>query len=88
MYKIPTYAIQSTYLCMFLFSLSNRLVGLEQNLQEICIVQGMNVKQLVDLVNENEGILNEMKSNLRSTFVSAMTAVILRSDSTYIILTL
>ena len=62
-------------LVFFVVSLSNRLVGLEQDLQDIATKQGKNVNDLIDLVNENELILSQMKGNLRQTFVAAMAKV-------------
>ena len=46
------------------------LVGLEVSLQDIAKTQGTNVEELVGLVNENEEILSQMKSNLTQTFVT------------------
>ena len=62
-------------LVFFVVSLSNRLVGLEQDLQDIATKQGKNVNDLIDLVNENELILSQMKGNLRQMFVAAMAKV-------------
>mmetsp|Transcript_28175 Transcript_28175/g.48610 ORF Transcript_28175/g.48610 Transcript_28175/m.48610 type:complete len:404 (-) Transcript_28175:212-1423(-) len=56
------------------------LVGLEQDLQDIATKQGKNVNDLIDLVNENELILSEMKGNLRQTFVAAIAKVVMVSD--------
>ena len=57
------------------------LSGLEADLQEIATKQGMNVNKLIDLVNENESILESMKFNLKQTFVTMMTQIVMRSDS-------
>jgi len=56
------------------------LVGLEQDLQDITTKQGKNVNDLIDLVNENELILSQMKGNLRQTFVAAIAKVVMESD--------
>jgi len=71
------YLIQQRKLLIgVLFSpLSNRLIGLEQDLRRIATDQGKNVNELVDLVNENELVLDQMKLNLRQTFVAAMARV-------------
>jgi len=67
---------QRKLLIEVLFSpLSNRLIGLEQDLRRIATDQGKNVNELVDLVNENELVLDQMKGNLRQTFVAAMARV-------------
>mmetsp|Transcript_14921 Transcript_14921/g.26964 ORF Transcript_14921/g.26964 Transcript_14921/m.26964 type:complete len:397 (-) Transcript_14921:129-1319(-) len=59
---------------------SDVLIGLEQDLRRIATDQGKNVNELVDLVNENELVLDQMKGNLRQTFVAAMARVVMRSD--------
>ena len=59
------------------------MVDLEEDLRRIAEEQNTNVNELVELVNENEEILASMKSNLKSTFASAMAKVVMRSDSTY-----
>ena len=59
------------------------LVGLENELRNIATTQGVNVTKIVELVNENEDILEQMKANMRQTFVTAMAKIIMRSDSEY-----
>ncbi len=70
----------SFYLHSILLCLLHRLDGLEEQLQNIVTKQGASVNKLVELVNENEGIVNEMKANLRQTVVAAMAKVVMRSD--------
>jgi len=54
------------------FCSSNRLIGLEEELNEIAMTQGKNVKEIIELVNENEVVLDQMKESLRQTFVTAV----------------
>eukprot|EP01082_Thalassiosira_pseudonana_P004843 g4167.t1 g4167 contig15:479678-481380(+) len=53
----------------------------EDNLNEIALAQGQNVTELVNLVQENEGILKQMKINLRQSFVSELAKIVMRSDT-------
>jgi len=56
------------------------LVGIERELRHIATMQGASIKEIVNLVNENEMILNKMRGSLRQMFVSSMAMVVMRSD--------
>lgn len=56
------------------------LIELENDLQGIATKQGMSLNEIINLVNENEDVLEEMKGNLRTTFVTAMAQLVMRSD--------
>lgn len=56
------------------------LIGLEGDLNEIATTQGKNVDEIIELVNENEVVLDQMKGNLRQTFVAAVATVVIRTD--------
>jgi len=56
------------------------LRGVEESLAEIAQQQNTNVEQLVNIVNENQSILNEMKTNLKQTFVAAVASIVIQSD--------
>mmetsp|Transcript_19934 Transcript_19934/g.43336 ORF Transcript_19934/g.43336 Transcript_19934/m.43336 type:complete len:418 (-) Transcript_19934:174-1427(-) len=58
----------------------NALRGVEESLAEIAQQQNTNVEQLVNIVNENQSILNEMKTNLKQTFVAAVASIVIQSD--------
>lgn len=70
----------SFYLHSIPLWLLRRLDGLEEQLQNIATKQGTSVNKLVELVNENEEIVDEMKANLRQTVVAAMAKIVMRSD--------
>ncbi|KAL7503287.1 hypothetical protein ACHAXN_001089 [Cyclotella atomus] len=52
----------------------------QQNLENIVSQAGYNCLEFIELVKENEALLDRMKRNLRETFVTEMTKLILRSD--------
>jgi len=54
---------------------ADMLIGLERKLRDIATTQGKSLKDLVDLVNENELLLSVMKRNLRQIFVVTMARV-------------
>lgn len=58
----------------------NSLKGVEESLAEIAQQQNTNVEQLVNIVNENQSILNQMKTNLKQTFVAAVASIVIQSD--------
>ncbi len=57
------------------------LTEVELGLQEIARMQNENVNEIIRLVNENEKILNTMKTNMRQTFAAAIADVVMSSDS-------
>lgn len=60
---------------------ANTLKGLESRLQTIAEEQGTNVDSLVELVNENQSILGQMKNNLKQKFAAAVANIVIRSDT-------
>lgn len=59
---------------------ADKMKGLEENLKEIAKQQEMDVNNIVTLVNENEEIVTEMKTNLKQTFVMDTWSVLMQSD--------
>mmetsp|Transcript_27107 Transcript_27107/g.57573 ORF Transcript_27107/g.57573 Transcript_27107/m.57573 type:complete len:398 (-) Transcript_27107:279-1472(-) len=59
---------------------TDELIGIERELRNIATQQGTCVKELIDLVNENESILGRMKGYLRQMFVASMAKIVMRSD--------
>jgi len=51
---------------------TNALKKIEQDLNVIAVKSRIGVEAILNLVNENEDVLNEMKSNMRKNFVQAM----------------
>jgi len=60
---------------------SDTLISMEKDLRKIAVEQNINVDEIVELVNENEGILSEMKTNLRQLCVASMAQIVMRSDT-------
>ena len=57
-----------------------RLDGLADELEDIAAAQGTSANKILELVDDNETIINEMKANLRKTVAAAMARVVMRSD--------
>lgn len=59
---------------------ADALQEVESKLQAIAEEQGSNANQLVELVNENQSILDQMKKNLKQSFAAGVTSIVMRSD--------
>jgi len=60
---------------------TNSLRKIEETLRDIAVKSRIGVEAIVNMVNENEDVLNQMKANLRENFVQAMIKVVVRSDN-------
>ena len=59
---------------------AERASAVEEELREIADRQQFNVDKLIDLVNENEEILDQMRENLRSKIVQDIIHIVIKSD--------
>jgi len=59
---------------------ASTLQGVEKALQEITSQQGADASQFVTLVKENQSILDQMRANLKQTFVTAVANIVIQSD--------
>mmetsp|Transcript_27489 Transcript_27489/g.46722 ORF Transcript_27489/g.46722 Transcript_27489/m.46722 type:complete len:395 (-) Transcript_27489:367-1551(-) len=59
---------------------AERASAVEEELREIADRQQFNVDKLIDLVNENEEVLDQMRENLRSKIVQDIIHIVIKSD--------
>lgn len=59
---------------------AQRAGAVEEELREIADRQQVNVDRLIDLVNENEDILDQMRENLRKKIVQDIIHIVIKSD--------
>jgi len=59
---------------------SGRLTDAEDNLSKIATEQGTTTTNLIRLVNENQDILNQMRVNIKSNFVTSVTSIVIGCD--------
>ena len=60
---------------------AERAGAVEEELREIADRQQFNVDRLIDLVNENEEVLNQMRDNLRQKIVQDIVRIVIKSDA-------
>ncbi len=59
---------------------AERASAVEEELREIADRQQFNVDMLIDLVNENEAVLEQMRENLRSKICQDIIHIVIKSD--------
>ena len=59
---------------------AERAGAVEEELREIADRQQFNVDRLIDLVNENEDILDQMRDNLRQKITQDIIRIVIKSD--------
>jgi outer membrane murein-binding lipoprotein Lpp len=59
---------------------AERAGAVEEELREIADRQQFNVDRLIDLVNENEEVLDQMRDNLRQKIVQDIIHIVIKSD--------
>ena len=59
---------------------AERAGAIEEELREIVDRQHFNVDRLIDLVNENEDVLDQMRDNLRKKIVQDIIHIVIKSD--------
>ena len=59
---------------------AERASAVEEELREIADRQQFNVDKLIDLVNENEEVLDQMRENLRSKIIQDIIHIVIKSD--------
>ncbi len=59
---------------------AERASAIEEELREITDRQHFNMDKLIDLVNDNEEVLDQMRENLRSKIVQDIIHIVIKSD--------
>lgn len=59
---------------------AKKVQDIEKQLSDVCGAQGQNVNEFVSLVKENEGILKEIKENMKAQTMNDFMTVVLLSD--------